>query len=165
MTSFRIRPKFEASVEKTSEEIIKILNHGLELANHPFDSIDYPGHFIIRIKKENQHYWSPQLNLTFDDQENGCLVRGRYEPHPNVWTLFVLLYLALSILVLFVAILGLTRINLGMEARILWILPILGALAAGMYLVSQIGQKLGAEETFDIHHLVENSLEMKIHIV
>ena len=165
MTSFRIRPKFEAPVEKTSDEIIRIVNHGLELADHPFDSIEYPGHFIIRVKKENQHYWSPQLNLTFEDQDHGCLVRGRYEPHPNVWTLFVLLYLAISILILFVAILGLTRINLGMEAHILWILPILVATAAGMYLVSQIGQKLGAEETFDIHHFIENSLEMKIHIV
>jgi hypothetical protein len=165
MTSFRIRPKFEASLEKTPEEIIKILNYGLELAGHPFDAIDYPGHFIIRIKKENQHYWSPQLNLTFEEEERGCLVRGRYEPHPNVWTLFVLLYLAISILILFVAILGLTRINLGIEAKILWLLPILAATAAGMYLVSQIGQKLGAEETFDIHHFVENNLEMKIHIV
>ena len=165
MTSFRIRPKFEVPVEKKSEEIVRILEHSLELSEHPFDSVEFPGHYILRIKKENQHYWSPQLNLIFEDDDTGCLILGRYEPHPNVWTLFLLLYLAIAILILFISILGLTRINLGMEAKILWILPVLGVMALGMYLVSQIGQKLGAEETFDIHHFVETSLEMKIHIV
>lgn len=165
MTSFRIRPKFEVPVEKGPEEIVKILKHHLELADHPYDSVEFPGHFIIKIKKENQHYWSPQLNLILEEQSNCCLLRGRYEPHPNVWTLFILLYLAISILILFIGILGFTRINLGLEAKVLWLLPLLGAMALGMYLVSQIGQKLGAEETFDIHHFLENSLEMKIHIV
>ena len=165
MTSFRIRPKFEVPVEKKSDELIRILEHNLALAEHPFDSVEFPGHYILRIKKDHQHYWSPQLSLILEDDERGCLVKGRYEPHPNVWTLFVLLYLAIAILVLFISILGFTRINLGMEAKILWLLPVLGAMALGMYFVSQIGQKLGAEETFDIHHFVENSLEMKIHIV
>lgn len=165
MTSFRIRPKFEVFVETTSQEIVALLQQGLEMAGHPFDSVEFPGHLIIRTRKENQHYWSPQVDLTFEDQENGCLIRGRYGPHPNVWTLFVLLYLAIGILALFVSILGFTRINLGLEARILWLLPVLAAMALGMYLVSQIGQKLGAAETFDIHHFVEHCLDMKIDIV
>jgi hypothetical protein len=165
MTSFRIRPKFEVSLAKTSEETVRIILDGLKSANHPFDAVEFPGNLIIRCKKENQHYWSPQLNLMFDDDHSGCLIKGRYEPHPNVWTLFILLYLAIAILVLFVSILGFTRISLGMEAKVLWILPVLGAMAFGMYLVSQVGQKLGAEETFDIHYFVEKCLGIKIHII
>jgi hypothetical protein len=37
-------------------------------------------------------------------------------------------------------------------------------MATGLYFVSQIGQKLGAEETFALHHFVEENLGVKIHI-
>ncbi|NND34674.1 MAG: hypothetical protein HKN76_18960, partial [Saprospiraceae bacterium] len=128
MTSFRIRPKFELSYPERSAVVIDRLNK--KLAQEPlFDVVEIPGHFILKIKKEDQHYWSPQLNLAIEDQSDGAKIRGRYEPHHNVWTLFVLIYLALAILCLFVIIFGLSQWGLGLPAKILWILPLLLAMA------------------------------------
>jgi hypothetical protein len=136
-----------------------------KLAEDPiFDVVEIPGHIILKIKKEAQHYWSPQLNLALEEVDDGTLIRGRYEPHHNVWTLFILIYLALSILALFVFIFGASQWGLGLPAKILWLIPVLLAMAAGLYFVSQIGQKLGAEETFALHHFVEENLGVKIHI-
>ena len=164
MTSFRIRPKFEFYTQQSSEHVISTIKEALAKANEPFDFVEFPGHIILRIRKELQHYWSPQLNLELLPEEERTLIKGRYEPHPNVWTLFVLCYLALGIMALFVGIIGFSRRSLDMPATILWILPALAVCALLLYLVSQLGQKLGAEETFDLHHFLESHLDVKIHI-
>ena len=164
MTSFRIRPKFELSYPEKSQTVIERLSKKIE--EEPlFDTVEIPGHYILKIKKEEQHYWSPQLNLKLEDQEDGTLIKGRYEPHHNVWTLFILIYLALAILSLFVLIFGVSQWGLGLPAKILWVLPLLLLMAVGLYFVSQVGQKLGAEETFALHHFVEEGLDTKIHII
>ena len=168
MTSFRIRPRFKVASEKDSDTIIEEIK---EKVHDPkmhcaCDVIFIPGHIILKIKKEEQHYWSPQLELTLEEEEKekGTLIKGRYGPHHNVWTLFIVLYLAIGILTLFVSILGFSRLSLGMNAPILWIVPFLFGFALLLYISSQLGQKLGAEQTFTLHHFLEELIDRKIHI-
>ncbi len=166
MTSFRIRPKFEIEHEMSIPQMTNRIKEVLVQEGNPFDAVETPGHLILKVKKEDQHYWSPQLNLMFIETEgnSGIKIKGRYEPHHNVWTLFILLYLAIAILILFLSIIGFSRMGLGMSAKILWVVPVLGAMAIGLYIVSQIGQKLGADETYSLHHFIEYCLDRKIHI-
>lgn len=164
MTSFRMRPRFEIATEDSADEFLQKIKVHLKQNDDPFDCSVMPGHFYLKVKKEDQHYWSPQLNLSFDEDSDPLLIRGRYEPHPNVWTLFILLYLALSVLILFIGIIGLSRMSLGMSAKILWVVPVLALAAAVLYFVSQIGQKLGAEDTFSLHHFLEEVVGEKVHI-
>jgi hypothetical protein len=167
MTSFRIRPKFEVISEKSKEHLIKEIK---DKALHPnrtseCDVLILKERIKLKIKKEDQHYWSPVLTVyLYEEEDGGTLLRGRYGPHQNVWTLFTLLYLALSILFLFVSIYGFSRMSLGLSYQVLWILPVLLGIAILLYLSSQIGQKLGAEETFTLHHFFEELLDQKIHI-
>ncbi len=164
MTSFRIRPKFQIHLEKDSSTVLDDLRKGLEAEGNPFDTVEWPGHLVLKIKKEKQHYWSPQLNLQFIEADKGTDVSGRYEPHHNVWTLFILCYLSLTIMALFIGIIGFSRLSLGMSASMLWGLPVLAGVAILLYFVSQLGQKLGAEETFDLHHFVERHTGKNIDI-
>ncbi len=166
MTSFRIRPRFEVVLDQPKDTLIDSLRSKIENrpSTPPCDVIFVPGHVRFKIKKEEQHYWSPQLDLTFLEEDVGTVIKGRYGPHQNVWTLFALLYLATAILTLFVAIIGFSRWSLGLTAHILWVLPVLLGFAAFLYILSQVGQKLGAEETFTLHHFLEELLGRKIHI-
>lgn len=164
MTSFRIRPKFSVVIDRPIIDVVAGIKEGLVKDGEPFDLVEIPDHLILKIKKSDQHYWSPQLNIKFDAQGDQTLVKGRYEPHHNVWTLFVLSYLALGVIALFIGIIGFSRMSLDMAAPILWGLPIVGLLAFALYFVSQLGQKLGAEETFDLHHFAEKHLRKSIRI-
>ena len=164
MTSFRIRPKFSVVVDRPVDDVVAGIKEGLEKDGHPFALVEIPEHLILKIKNEDQHYWSPQLNLRFETQGEHTLVKGRYEPHHNVWTLFVLCYLALGVIALFLGIIGFSRLSLGLESPVLWGLPIVILFAFGLYFVSQLGQKLGAEETFDLHHFTEKHLGKSIRI-
>lgn len=123
-----------------------------------------PGHIVLKIPTELQHYWSPQLDLSIEPHEEGTLIRGLYGPNPSVWVMFAFGYGAIAILAMFIAIIGFSQVSLGGNAPILWALPVLGGIAIGLYVASQIGQKLGAEQTFTLHHFFEEAIDAKVHI-
>ncbi len=162
MTSFRIRPRFRATSPVDRQTIIARLQKALEEQPPKCHGIAIDGHIILRVLPEEAHYWSPQLSILLDQEEDETLIRGRYGPKPNVWTLFTMSYLAISILATFLSIIGFSRLSLGLSANVLWALPVLAAAAVGLYISSQLGQKLGAEQTFTLHHFFEEVLGQKI---
>jgi hypothetical protein len=81
-----------------------------------------------------------------------------------VWFYFLMGYTALAVSSLFVTIIGMSRLSLGLSAHILWLLIVFGLVTLLMYIASQTGQKLGAEQTFRIHHCFEEMLGEPIHI-
>jgi len=162
MTSFRIRPKFRTTSPIKQQTIIARLQEALQEQPPQCHGIAIEGHIILKVLPDNAHYWSPQLSILLDQEEEETLIRGRYGPKPNVWTLFTMSYLAISILSIFISIIGFSRLSLGLSAGILWILPILGIAAIGLYIISQLGQKLGAEQTFTLHHFFEEIIDQKI---
>lgn len=119
-------------------------------------------HILISIRPEFLHFWSPQLDITCEATEAGTEIRGLYGPDPHVWTLFLFGYGAIAILATFAAIVGITLYSLDMPAWILWSLPAIAALALGMYIASQLGQKLGAAQTFELHHFLEGALGERV---
>jgi hypothetical protein len=121
-------------------------------------------HIFLKINKKEEHYWSPQLDLSCEAVEEGTLIRGLYGPNPHVWTFFMFSYLGIATIATFVAIIGFARLSLDLSAWILWILPGLGFLAFALYISSQMGQKIGAEQTFMLHHFLEEVLDDRVHV-
>lgn len=168
MTSFRVRPRFRREIRQSPETLSKNIEEQIHHQNSPFIMSSVPGvhsHIILKIPTVERHYWSPQLSLTLEEQEDGqTLVRGLYGPAPSVWTLFTFGYAVLSILSFFAFALGFSQWNLGMPAPILWVLPIVLLLFIGMYVLAQLGQKMGAAQTYKLHYFFENLLEEQIGI-
>lgn len=162
MSSFRIRPRFKHLIKNSNKE---------ELEKHICDELRKTkafvfthiiGHIYIKIHPKEQHVWSPQLHLSFEQEDENVIVRGLYGPNPTVWALFFFGYVGLGILSLFAGIWGTSLWSLGRDASVLWLIPVFAALAGGLYVVSQTGQKLGAQQMFDIHHFYENLSHDKI---
>lgn len=165
MTSFRIRPRFKVFSNKTPIEIERALQQRLTTHRADCTGKIITNHITLCIPIENQHYWSPQLSLSLEEKENGTIIHGLYGPSPNVWTLFMFGYATSGILVLFVVITGTSKLSLGMSAYELWAVPVFVGIMIFLYISSQIGQKLGAEQTFTIHHFLEEAIEQRIHII
>jgi len=163
MASFKIRPKFEIELDENPETIY---NNFLDKKSKMdcgcvIDAI--PDHIVLKVNKDDRHFWSPQLTIILEDSDQGSMVRGRYGPNGNVWTLFAGAYFACGVFITFISIIGFSRKSLGMDAPILWVLPFLIVLTIVLYLASQFGQKLGAEQMFDLHHTAQEVLGEKIH--
>ncbi len=164
MTSFRSRPRFQTTSNMDISEIQQAVSAHLKNSDCGCVGSMVKGHIVLKIKPEDLHYWSPQLSLSLENTEEGTLIRGLYGPNPHVWALFLFGYAAIGILILFIGIIGFSQRSLGLSSGILWSLPVLAALGIGLYIGSQIGQKIGAEQTFTLHHFLEEAIEQKIHI-
>lgn len=159
MTSFRIRPRIKKVSTLKSKEVQQKVHQAVANSNGRCTTTVIPDYITIRIKPEDRHFWSPQLNLTFEENENGeTIIRGLYGPNPQIWAMIFFGYAVLGVAAFFVLMIGLSQLSLGKEAVILWVLPVIFLLALILYLVSQFGQKLGVEQTFILHHVFEEAI-------
>ena len=164
MASFRVRPKFEMRSSKTVEEIITVVKEKLKDNTHNLHGQAMQDHITIRVNRSHCHYWSPQLSILMfrEPDEVTTKIVGVYGPMPNVWTLFTFTYLAVGVLSVFISIIGFSQRALNLDAKILYALPILAIIAIGMYIFSQMGQKLGAAQTYAIHYFFEEAIGEKV---
>ncbi len=162
MSSLHIRPRFKETVTGTAKEYISTIKEAMD-QNQEFIGLVSEQYCVIKICLEERHYWSPELTLTLEETSEGSLeVRGLYGPKPSVWAVFFMSYAALGVLSLFAGVYGLSQVMLEKEAPILWGIPILAAIAIGLYLVAQAGQKVGAEQMFRIHHFYEQAIKHRV---
>lgn len=166
MTSFRVRPKFKITSEKPVRELVDLINRKLESnTSVPVEGKVFHTHGLFRITPEQQHYWSPQLNISFEEtDEHKTIIRGMYGPHPSVWAVFLMGYALLGIGTLVISLLGLVRMSLKLDSSILWTLPFLVGGLVILWFLAQTGQKVGVEQTFIIHHFFEEAIEEPVHI-
>jgi hypothetical protein len=165
MTSFRIRPRFRFTSPSCPEKIKEEMKEKLTSHHHQFTSKSLQGHLIVAVKKEDRHYWSPQLDVVFEKlPEGNTLIRGLYGPNPSVWTLFTFLYSVVVLSILFLLIYEGAQYSLGIIMSFSWSIPFLLGIGILLYIVSQVGQKLGAAQTFALHHFLEDTLHAHIDI-
>ncbi len=166
MTSFRLRPRFKHESLSSPETIVQQVAEALQKADAPCAGTTLPGFVVLNILPNQQHFWSPQLSLSIEkDEESGRThIRGLYGPNPTIWAIIAFGYGALAVLFFFISIIGFSALTLGNEAPILWVLPLLVGLAVALYFVAQVGQKLGVEQTFMLHQFYEEVIGKKVHI-
>lgn len=161
MSSFRIRPRFKHFIKTDKDEIESTITNALT-SQKQFVFSYLPGHICIKVHPSERHSWSPQLDLSFEQEGETVIVRGLYGPNPTLWVIFFFGYAIISILSLFAMVWGFSVWTLGGSPSILWAIPALAAAALILYLISQTGQKLGAQQMFDIHHFYEGITKDRI---
>lgn len=129
-----------------------------------FSTTTVEGHITLMIPMTERHFWSPQLSLSFEQTDEGTIIRGLYGPNPTVWAIFFFGYISLGILALFALMAGSSQWMLGMEAPLLWVVPACAVVALILYLVAQAGQKVGAEQMYRLHHFYEATVGSVVHI-
>lgn len=165
MSSFRLRPRFthllELGVQETRDRIVqKVKSDGGRCEVKSF-----PGFVCLRIPEADRHYWSPRLNLSLDENEDGhTVIQGTYGPNANMWSSFLYGYLLVGSVGLFSGMLGACQSCLGMTPWGLWVFGATLAIAIGMYLMAQFGQKLAAQQTFLLHQIYESAVGQHVEI-
>jgi hypothetical protein len=159
MSSFGFRPHFshrvEGSPDTARESLVRALRHRAK----DFEIKSFPGFVCLRLPEVDRHFWSPRLNLSFEADESGqTRVEGVYGPNANLWSLFVYGYLIIGSAALFGGCLGFAQHALGKSAWGLWIFWSSLALGVALWLMAQLGQKLGAHQTYRLHQLFESAL-------
>lgn len=164
MSSFRLRPHFTHRLDMNVEQARSWLESGMREHAERCEVKSFPGYLSLRILESEQHYWSPQLQLSLDPDGDGALVTGTYGPNTNLWSSFVYAYLILASAALFSGILGMCQWCIGQTPWGLWILGLALAISAGLYISAQMGQKLGVQQTFQLHRVYEAAIGREVTI-
>jgi hypothetical protein len=165
MSSFRLRPGFSHVIDLDVEAARDlIVNHARTQAGR-CDVKSFPGYVSLHIVEQDCHSWSPRLSLSLEPEGAGRThVDGTYGPGTNVWAAFLYGYLLAGSAGLFSGLLGACQYWLGMQAWGLWIATLMLLIVAGMYLSAQLGQKIGAQQTFLLHQIYETAVGQSIPI-
>lgn len=155
----RIRPRFKLQIAHPPEEVKKRLTNALKLSDHICKGSIVDNHVMLRIPKNQQQYWSPQLHLELEENEGGTLIRGLFGPKPGVWTMFVFFYSAIGFLTLLGLIFGLSQMMLKMNAFALWSLPVGGIILIGLFTMSKAGQRMSYDQMQQLKLFVDKAIE------
>ena len=140
---FKVRPRFKVQTSYTAEELVNRIKEALDQENAICQGGVHVMGGTISIPMEDRHYWSPQLSLSFEETDNGTILRGLYGPRPAVWGMFVFFYAIIGVTTMIVATIGFSKLSLGGSGSLLWLVPVLLLIFLSLYLVSYTGQKVG----------------------
>jgi hypothetical protein len=165
MSSFGIRPRFTQTLDLRLEEAQARLARAVEEGADRCEMKIFPGFICLRIPEQDRHFWSPRLNLGLETTEDGrTRIEGIYGPNANVWGLFLYGYLLTGTFGLFSGVFGFAQFLIGQHPWALWIFGAMLALAIGLYVIAQFGQKLGALQTFRLHQIYEAAMGRTVEI-
>jgi len=155
----KLRPKFELSSKLLPEEIEQRFRNLLDLKKDQFTGKVRKSFVSISLPHKDQHYWSPQLSISFESSENGgSKVNGLFGPRPSVWTMFIFFYSLIAVAIFIINVIGLSRHSLDLPAKILWWNIPLIILFFSLYLIAFSGQRLGRDEMVKLRGFLNECL-------
>ncbi len=141
-----IRPRFHFEAPCKAEDLLNSLKENLKKEGSACSGYVALQHVVLKIPYEDQHYWSPQMGFSIEEEKGKTIVRGLVGPMPAVWTLFVFIYAFIGFTGGFASIHGLSKWSLGDYTIYLWALPLTIMLMATAYIAGKAGQKLGKDQ-------------------
>ncbi len=157
MAAPRMRPRFNLQLPVASEAWLDALRAGLQRDTGSLRGQVFRKHAVVQMHDEKRTFWSPYLNLEVEDEPDGSAIRGRFSPHPNVWTLFMAVYILIAMAGLASLSYGIVQLTLGEPPWIFLGVPVSIALFGFVYGATLIGQGLGAEQMYLMRSLVDRA--------
>lgn len=158
-----LRPRFKFHVNHDHEMLLKLFeNQKTTQSNFIVSRID--DHIFIKIPKNKQHFWSPQLHIEINKEldREGSIIYGLFGPNPTVWTLFMFLHFIIA--GLFIAFAIWTYVNWTLETSYaiqLSVTLLTIVIWFTLYFGGRIGKKTGMSEMHDLHHFMRDTLRSK----
>jgi len=156
-----LRPRFKLKFKESKQKIIIKFQDNLNEKKCKYCSKIIDNHIIIDVSKEDDHFWSPQLNIeVLDDGDNNSIVKGLFGPKPQIWTLFMFIHFVMAFVFIGFAIMAYVKWTLKSDytfaLTMVILLPILWVL---MYFLGSLGKKKGHSQMDELHQFMIKTLE------
>jgi hypothetical protein len=153
----RIRPTFSIPLEPDADSAMATLRERLRGSEYEECSRSRGRCADFFVKDEDRRLWSPCLSIQVEPTGGGSLLRGRFGPHPELWTLFMFSYGAVGFLSVIGLVLGFVQWQSGMQPWGFWGAGLGFPGLALLLAVSATGQRLSAHQMDELRGRV-NSL-------
>lgn len=154
-----LRPRFFKDLDVPSEKALEAFEKdGKTSDDFKITRVDH--HVFIRIPKEKQHFWSPQLHLEiYDVADEQPRLKGLFGPNPTVWTFFMFLHFMIVILFIGAGIWMYTNIRLDKPSLFpIVTLIFLAIIWFVLYFAGRLGRRAGKKEMRALYLFMQNTV-------
>ena len=159
----RMRPTFALAIQDDGRKVLDNLDRLLARDEDRITGQVLKGHACLRVARDQRSLLSPFLTLDVveppGDPGGGAILKGRFSPHPNVWTGFMGVYVFLVCTAIAGAMYGWAQLTVDEYPWGFWFIPGAAALYAFVYGAAVIGQGLTADEMYELRALVDEACE------
>lgn len=162
-SDIHLRPRFKMDFNESQQEIISKFEDNLKDGDCKYCSKIVDGHIIIDVPVEENHFWSPQLNIEVEKNENDkTIVKGLFGPKPQVWTLFMFFHFAVAVAFIGFSVMAYVQWSLETDYSLaLFMVIALPVLWVVMYFLGRIGKRTGHQQMGELHQFMMKTLEKK----
>lgn len=117
----RPRPLVDLEVPEPPENILGRFRDCLATGQCTVEGHVGKGEMSIVLNGESRHVFSPWLSVEAHSWRGGTRLRGRFGPHPNLWTAFVFIYSVWVAVFIGGAVYGYVQFVMGQSPWGLWV--------------------------------------------
>ena len=100
--------------EETPDELLSKFKSKFESESNPVMGKIVGNHVFFKILPEERHYWSPEMDITFENKDKGSYVREVIGPNSNIYILTMSLLFFTIVLLFFGLMFLFSQISLDM---------------------------------------------------
>ena len=156
-----LRPRFKIDLEQSNESALDAFAHAAS-TQKKFVVTRVDDHVFIRLPKEKQHFWSPQLDLEIleIDKESSRL-HGLFGPRPAVWTMFMFIHFVVGTLFTGAGVWAYSNASLDQPYALqLALMGLLVIIWFALYFLGRMGRATGRDEMRDLHFFMKDTLKL-----
>ncbi len=157
-----LRPRFKIEIDQNNENALKTIENSKETQKY-FVISRIDNHVFIRIPKQKQHFWSPQLHLEIDEiNATRSELKGLFGPKPSVWTMFMFFHFVVIVLFIGFGSWAYSNWTLNNPYGIqLGLMIFMIVIWIALYFSGRMGKTKGKEEMKQLCSFLENTLDLK----
>ncbi len=154
-----LRPRFKMELEQNNQEILKTFEDS-KTRQKEFIVNRVNDHVFIRLPKNKQHFWSPELHLEINEiDDKKCLLRGLFGPKPNVWTMFMFFHFIVAGIFIAFGIWGYSNWSLKTDYSLQLTVAAMMVIAwIGLYFAGRLGRASGKSQMHELYNFMSKVL-------
>lgn len=155
-----LRPRFKLEIDQNKETVLNDFESSKK-TSQKFIITRVDNHVFIKLPKNQQHFWSPQLHLEINElEEKKCILRGLFGPKPSVWTMFMFAHLIVICLFTAFGIWAYANFSLHRPYTIQVLIMVLLVLIWGvLYFLGREGKTKGKDEMIALHNFMNTIIK------
>ncbi len=111
------------------------------------------------MPQKDEHFWSPQLHVEIEKEDDVTVVKGILGPKPKIWTFFMFLHFAVAVAFFVFFVIAYSRWSLDQENTFSMVMCLLmPVIWVALYFFGQLGKKFGYAQMVGLHNLLQEAL-------
>ncbi len=155
-----LRPRFQMELQQDHASALNLFE-AAKYSQKRFVISRVDNHVFIRLPKQDQHFWSPQLHLEIlDNQGNGSILKGLFGPNPTVWTMFMFFHFMVAGLFIAFGIWAYSNHALGITYNLqIAFMLFMVVLWFVLYFAGRMGKRAGKDEMMEMQTFMTTVLQ------